>query len=192
MQRRETVELVQDNVGDSVALQFYHDAVAIAVGLVAHVGNAFNALVAHQFRHLLDHQLLVHLIGNFRDDNRFAVSLELFDMHPAAHDDGAASGRVGGMDAGPAQHNAAGRKIRPGNMLKHFRELNLGLFDQRQTAVDDFAEIMRGNVRRHADGDAASAIDQKVRELRRQDFRLGRRGIVILLEINRFLVDIFE
>ena len=36
-------------------------------------------------------------------------------------------------------------------------------------AVDDLAEIVRRDVGRHADGDAAGAVDQQVREARRQD-----------------------
>jgi hypothetical protein len=70
LQRRVAVELVQDDIGIGIALQLDDDAVALAVGFVAQVGNALDALVAHQFGHLLDHRRLVHLIGNLGDDDR--------------------------------------------------------------------------------------------------------------------------
>ena len=65
LQRRETIELVEHDVGHRVALELDHDAVAVAVALVAQVGNAVDVLVAHQFGDALDHRRLVHLIGNF-------------------------------------------------------------------------------------------------------------------------------
>ena len=102
LQRREAVELVEDDLGVGVALQLDHDAVALPVALVADVGDALDALVAHQFGHLLDHRRLVHLIGNLGDDDGLAVAAALLHMHLAAHDDGAAAGRIGGIDAGAA------------------------------------------------------------------------------------------
>ncbi|MCR6650572.1 MAG: hypothetical protein NVV73_03250 [Cellvibrionaceae bacterium] len=62
LQRRVAIELVQDHVGIGVALQLDDDAIALPVALVADVGDALDALVAHQFGHLLDHRGLVHLI----------------------------------------------------------------------------------------------------------------------------------
>ena len=70
LQRREAVELVEDDVGIGVALQLDDDAVALAVAFVADVGDALDALVAHQLGHLLDHRRLVHLVGNLGDDDR--------------------------------------------------------------------------------------------------------------------------
>ena len=61
LQRREAIELVEDHVGIGVALQLDDDAIALPVAFVANVGNALDALVAHQFGHLLDHRRLVHL-----------------------------------------------------------------------------------------------------------------------------------
>ena len=79
LQRREAIELVEDHVGNGVALQLDDDAEALAVAFVADVGDAFDALVAHQLGHLLDHRRLVHLVGNLGDDDRFAVAAHLLD-----------------------------------------------------------------------------------------------------------------
>ena len=82
LQRREAVELVQHHVGHGVALQLDDDAIALAVAFVAHVGNAFDPLLAHQLGDPLDHRGLVHLVGNLGDDDRFAVLADRLDRRP--------------------------------------------------------------------------------------------------------------
>ena len=192
LQRREAVELVQDHVGIGVALQLDDDAIALAVALVANVGDALDALVAHQLGHLLDHRRLVHLVGHLGDDDGFAIVAALLDVDAAAHDDRAAAGRVGAVDARAAEDDAAGREIRPGNDLHQRLQVDRRVVDQGDGAVDHFAEIVRRNVGRHADGDAARAVDQQVREARRQDLRLALGAVVVVLEIDRVLVDVVE
>ena len=192
LQRREAIELVEDHVGIGVALQLDDDAVALAVAFVADVGNALDALVAHQLGHLLDHRRLVHLERDFGDDDRLAVAAHLLDRNLAAHDDRAAPGRIGAVDAGAAEDDAAGREVRAGNDLHQFRQVHRRIVDQRDRAVDDLAEIVRRDVGRHADGDAAGAVDQQVGEARRQDTRLAARRVVVVLEIDGVLVDVLE
>ena len=51
---------------------------------------------------------------------------------------------------------------------------------------------MRRDVGRHADGDAGAAVEQQVRQARRQHLRLLRRGVVVRLEIDGVLVDVGE
>ena len=64
LQRGEAPELVEHHVGDRVALDLDDDAHAVAVGFVAQVGNALDALLAHELGDLLDQRRLVDLIGN--------------------------------------------------------------------------------------------------------------------------------
>ena len=59
-------------------------------------------------------------------------------------------------------------------------------------ARDHLAQIVRRDVGRHADRDAAGAVDQHVGEARRQDLRLVARSVIIGGEIDRVLVDIVE
>ncbi len=51
---------------------------------------------------------------------------------------------------------------------------------------------MRRNVRRHADGDAACPVDQKVRKFCRHNDGLGERAVVVVAEVDRFLVEVIE
>ncbi len=83
-------------------------------------------------------------------------------------------------------------KSGPGNMLHQLVERDVGLVHHRQQGVDRLAEIVRRNVGRHADGDAARAVDQKVGEARRQDDRLLLLLVVVRLEVDGVLVEVFE
>jgi len=110
----------------------------------------------------------------------------------AAHQDRAAAGRIGGQDARTAENDRPGREIRTGNEFHQLFQRDRRIVDHRHTAVDDLAEIVRRDVRRHADGDAAGTIDEEVRETRRKDDRLPFAAVVIVLEVDRFLVDILQ
>src|SRR5262249_25385368 len=112
LQGGEAVELVEHHVRLGVAAQLYDDPVAVAIGLVAHVGNAVDLPFADQLGDPLHHVGLVHLVRNFGDDDGFALPADRFDTVLAAHDDGAAAQMISGADAGAAQDDAAGRKIR--------------------------------------------------------------------------------
>ena len=110
----------------------------------------------------------------------------------AAHHDRAAAEMIGRADALAAENDAAGREIRTRHDVDEIVDAERGIVDQRDAGVDDFAEIVRRDVGRHADGDAAGAVDQKVRKLRRQDRRLVLGIVVVGLEIDGVLVDIVE
>ena len=192
LQRREPVELVQHHVGHGIALQLDDDAKTVAVGFVAQVGNAFDLLLAHQFGDALDHGRLVHLVGNFGDDDRLAILADGVDRHLAAHHDRAAAEVIGGADALVAEDDAAGRKIRTRNDLDEVVDPERGVVDQRDAGVDHLAEIVRRDVGGHADRDAAGAVDEQVGEFRRQDHRLLLGAVIVRLEVDRVLVDVVE
>ncbi len=61
LQRRVLVELVQQHLGDGVALEIDDDAHALAIGLVAEVGDAVELALVHQLGDALDQAGLVHL-----------------------------------------------------------------------------------------------------------------------------------
>ncbi len=160
LQRREAVELVEHHVRHGLALELDHDPEAVAVGFVAQVGDAFDLLLAHQLGDPLDHAGLVHLVGNLRDDDRLALLAHGLELDLAAHHDGAAAEVIGGADALPSQDGAAGRKIRPRNDADQIVDAERGVVDQRHAGVDDLAEIVRRDIGRHADRDAAGAVGQ--------------------------------
>ena len=96
------------------------------------------------------------------------------------------------MDARAPQNNAAGGKIRALDDVHHIRHVHVRPVDQGERGIDDFAQIVRRDVGRHADGDAAGAIDQKMRKLRRQDRGFLDRFVVVRPPVDRVLVDVVQ
>ena len=192
LQRREAIELVEHDVALGVALELDHHAIAVAVGLVAQVGDAVDLLVAHQFGDALDHGRLVHLIRNFRNDDRLALLADGLEGDLAAHHHRAAAGVVGAADAGAAENDAAGREIRARHDLDQVVDADGRIVDHRHAGVDHLAQIVRRNIGRHADRDAAGAVDQQIGKARRQHHRLVLVAVVVGLEIDGVLVDVVE
>ncbi len=91
-----------------------------------------------------------------------------------------------------AEDDAAGREIRPQHDGIEIVDAQSRIADQRHAGVDQFAEIMRRNIGRHADGDAAGAVDQEIGIARRQHHRLVFVAVIIGLEVDGVLVDVVE
>ncbi len=84
LQLRVLEQVVQHDVGHFAALQLDDDADTVAIGFVANVRDAFDHLVAHQFRELLLEQRLVHLIRELGDDDLRAIGLaDRLDVRPS-------------------------------------------------------------------------------------------------------------
>ena len=64
------------------------------------------------------------------------------------------------------------------------------VLDQPDDAVHHLAQVVRRDVGRHADGDAGRAVDQQVRDGRRQDGRLLGGLVVVRDEIDRLLLEV--
>ncbi len=188
----EAPKLVQHHVGDSIALQLDDDAHALAVGLVAQVGDALDALLADQLGDALDQRRLVDLVGDLGDDERLALLAQRLGVHLRADDHRAAPGGVGGTDAGAPENGAAGREIRPRHQLDQLLEAHVRLVDQRQAGVDHLDEVVRRDVGRHADRDAAGTVDEQVGEACRQDGGLVLLAVVVRLEVDGVRVDVLE
>ena len=77
LQRRHLPEVVQDHLRDGVLLELDDDAHALAVGLVADVGDALDLLVADQLGDLLDQPRLVDLVRDLGGDDRLAPGLRV-------------------------------------------------------------------------------------------------------------------
>ena len=121
-----------------------------------------------------------------------APAADLLDAGARADDHRAAALVVGLARAGAAEDQRAGREVRRRDELHQVGDRELGVLDQRQRRVDHLAEVVRRDVGRHADGDAGGAVDQHVREARRQHGRLHVLAVVVRLEVDRLLVDVGE
>ena len=189
LQRGVAVELAQHDIVARVALEFDDDAHAVAVRLVAQGGDPLDALVAHRIGDLFDQPRLVDLIGDLDDDDHPVV---LFGDDPPAHGYGAPAGAVGGADAGPADDQPAGGKIRPRDVRHQVFDRQVRVVEERKAGGDDLAQIMGRDIGGHADGDAAGAVHEQVGEARRQDRRLAGGLVVVRLEVDGVLVEVFQ
>ena len=190
LHRGKAEQLVQHYLGGGVAFQFHDNPYAVAVGFVLNVRDAFDPFFACGLGDAFDHRGLVHLIGDLVDDDGKAVLADLLDAGLGADDDAAAPLKVGFARAGPAQHGAAGGKVWAGHIVDQLLGGQVGVFDQRQRGIDNLAQIVRRDVGGHADRNAARAVDQHVREARRQNGGFFLLAVIVVLEIDCFLVDV--
>ena len=141
----------------------------------------------------LDQVRLVDLVGDLGDDDlRPARRLLLLDHGPRAHDDAAAAGLVGLLDALAAVDVPAGREVRALDHLPELRDGGVGVVDQQLDRLGDFLEVVRRDVGRHADRDAGRAVDEQVRDLGGQDRRLLEPVVEVGLEVDGVLVDVLQ
>ena len=111
---------------------------------------------------------------------------------PRALHDGAFTLTIGGACTARTEDKRRGREIRGRDDFYQFVDGDRGIVDIGQAGLDHFAQIVWRDVGRHADGDTASAIYQKVRETGRQNLRLFTAAVIIWLEIDSVLVEIIQ
>ena len=185
-------QTVQHHLGIGLPLQFDDDAHTGAVGLVADVGDALQALVVDLVGHVLDEHPLVDLVGDLRDDNPGAVLAELLKVGSGPEGQAALARGVGGPDAGPAQNDALGGEIGAGDVLHQVGQSGLGVVQDADAGVDDLGEVVGRDVGGHAHGDAGGTVDQQVGEPAGQDSWLLAGLIEVGVPVHGLLFDIPE
>jgi hypothetical protein len=191
LQGRLLEELVDDDLGLLAALQLDDDA-GVLVGLVAQVADPVQLLLAHELGDARDQVGSVHVVGDLGDDDLLHAALHLLGVGLAADaDDALARPQVAEDGLAPGD-DAARREIRA---LHDVAELVHG--DGRPVEdgagrVDDLAQVVGRDVRRHADRDAGRAVHQQVRQRGGEDRRLGRRLLVVGGEVDRVLLDVLQ
>ena len=185
------VELVQDDRGGLVPLQVEDDADPLAVRLVPEVGDPADLLLLDEFGDLLDEVRLVDLVGKLGDDDALPVVPGiLLDQGARPHPDDPPPRPVGGEDPLPAVDEPGRREVRPLDVVHQPVDGDFGVADQRDRPVDHLPEVVGRDVRRHADGDAAGAVEEQQRDLRRQDGRLLQGFVVVGHEIDGVLLQV--
>ena len=178
--------------GFGAALQFDHDAHAVAVALVANIADIVDHLVVHQFGNAFNQLRLVDLVGNLGDDDRVLVLREVLDRSLGAHHEAPAPGAIGFGNAAASVDEAGCREIRSLHVLQQVSQRGVRIVHQRDAAVHDLRQIVRGNVGRHADGDAVRSVHQQVGNSGRQHHRLDRGVVEVGDEIDGVLVDVSQ
>ena len=87
---------------------------------------------------------------------------------------------------------AGGGEIRPLDVLAELADGRLGIVDQDLDRLGHFPQIVRRDIGRHADRDAARAVHQQIGNLGRQHGRLPEPVVEVGLEIDGVLVDVLQ
>ena len=191
LHRRQRVELVQDDLGVLAALQLHHHPDAVAVRLVAQVGDAFDLLLVDELGDALDQLGLVDLVGDLRDDDRFLVAPRGFlDGSFGPHLDDAPTGLVGVPNALGAVDEGGGGEVGPREFLHELAERGVGMLDQLDGRIHDLGEVVRRDVGCHAHGNTGRAVDEEIGKLRRQDHGLDQGPVVVGRPVDGLLVDV--
>ena len=192
LQLRVLKQVVEHHAGHGVAPQVVHDAHAVAVAFVAHVGNALNLLVVDERGGLLNHRRLVHHVGNFGDDNLLLAGLGRLKRGLGAHDYPPAPGLKRLLHALVAVNDAPRREVRRRDVLHQLRNGDVLVVEVSHNAVHHLGHVVGRHVGGHAHGNAGSAVHQQVRKLGGQHARLLQRVVEVGLKVHRVLVEVAE
>ena len=193
LQRRVSVELVENHLGHRVALDLDHHAHAAAIGFVAQIRDPLDLFLVHELGDHFDHARLVQLIGNLGDDDGRPVLADLLEGGAPAQQNDAAPAMEAAVHAGRPHDDAAGGEVGRGHVvLHHLLDRDLGFVDVGDAGVDHLAQVVGRDVGGHADRDPAGAIDQEVGKARRQHHRLAVVLVVVGAEVDRVLIDVLD
>jgi len=186
------VKLVQDHAAHRAALDADLDAETDALaGDVGDRRNAVDPLVLDQLGDLLNQRTLVDRIGNFGDDD-LLDTVFFNDIGLGADFDAAAPGLIELAQRIAAADDCAGREVGSGQMFHQFIDGGLGIVEQADRRVNHFAQVVGRNAGGHADADAGGAVDEKLRETGRKDFRLLLRLVEVRKHVDGVFFDIEE
>ena len=190
LELRVLVEIVQNHFRLLAALDLNDNAHAIAVRLVADVGDALDFLVLHQLRDALNDLGFVDLEGNLGDDDLNFFLGGTLDGRLGAHGELAAAGAVGVFDPALAVNVGAGGEVRAGNERQHLVDGSRGLVQQQDGGFDDLRQVVRRNLGGHAHGDSVRSVDQQAGNPRGQDGGLLRGLVEVGNEIHGVFLDV--
>ena len=120
-------------------------------------------------------------MGNSRDDD-VAAHGKIGCSHP----DGALPGLVHRADlVRRGDDLGLGRIVGAREDLHEIRRGRIGMIDELDAGRRDLARVVRRDVGRHADRDAGDAVEEYVREHRRQELRLVMRSVKVRHPVDR-------
>ena len=186
------IKVIKHNLGLLTTFQLDDDAHAVAVAVVEDVGDALDTLFIDHRGDLLEQFRFVDLVRNLGDHDLLAILAHALDGGLGAQFQLAAALGVCVVDAVATEDVAAGREIGAGHHLEDLRERRVGMLDQLDGGTDDFRQVVRRKVGRHADGDAGRSINQQVGNARGKDFGFNFAIVVIRFEIDGLKVEVFE
>jgi hypothetical protein len=138
---------------DRARARLEHDA-HVGGALVADIRKHGHLLRVDEIGDPLDQPALLHLVGDLGDDDLPLAAAEILDEPPRPEPEGAAPGAVGLLDRGARlDADPARGEVGPLDEVHQLLVGRVRMLHQMQAGPDELVEIVRGNVRRHADRD---------------------------------------
>jgi len=197
------IETVLEHLRIDIAVPGRDDDTDRLIAFIAHIFQDRQLLVVDQGRDLLDQLALLHLIGNFADDQlpgaaaqflyagRFPDALIILAGRKARTGAERAAPRGIGFrnDCGTIHQHAASGEVRPLHHCHQRRMIRIGIVDQQAGGIEYFGHIMRRYAGRHAHCNAAGAIGKQVGEKAGEYLRLFILAIIGRAKIDRAFVQ---
>ena len=192
---RMLIKLIQYDIRICVTTEINHNSHSLTVGMIIDTRDSVDFLIAHKLGDFLYQPRLIHHIRKFCDDNLTLAVWQSLDIGNCADTDLSASGPVGIFNSAHPENLGASRKIRSLDDMHDFIKGGLSvlfnlIIDDFDYSTNNLPEIMRRNIRCHADSDSRCAIDQKIRNSCRKNGRLFFRIIEVRNKVNRILVHV--
>ena len=186
------VELIEKNLRVDVLFEFDDDAHAVSVRFFSQIADAFKTFVFDLIGYVFDEFCFVDLIRYLGDDDAALAVCHLFDFRLRAKHARASAGAIRLLDGVSAKHERSRGEIRRGNVFHKVVNRCVGILQERDGGVDNFAEIVRRNGRCHTDCDTVRAVDEQVGESRRQHCGLLACVVEVGIEVNRLFVYVAD
>jgi hypothetical protein len=159
-------------------------------GDIFHVEKRRQLARQHHIGNPLDERSLVHRVRNAGDVQRPPATGRRTLFPRRAQPNRAGAGLVDLLDLlGGIQDLTAGRKVWTFDVAAQLCTAQVRVVEQFDERRADLRQVVRRNVGRHSNGDPRRAVDEQVRNTRRQHDRFGLRAVVIRPEVHRALLD---
>ena len=106
------VQVIQNNLWNSISFEVQNDAHTLTVGLIAHVRDAFDFLLVDCLSNLLLEKTLVDLVRNLGNNKALATTLDLLNVNLCTDRNRTAASLVGVLDTLSTHDDAACWEIR--------------------------------------------------------------------------------
>ena len=164
LQLRVLVQLIQYDCRVRVTLQLDYNAHTVTVGLVAQVGDSLHPLFVNKLRNALNQPCLVYHVRYLRNHKPLSALAVFLYIHSRAYADFAPARVVYGADSALAHYLRAGREVRALDVLHKLVYRDFRIVDNRNNTVNYLGEVVRRNIRSHADRNTVRAVYQKMRK----------------------------
>ena len=130
------------------------------------------------------------MVRELANNDLHATVLAFFNCNGGSHFHRATPCAVRIHDSGTAENACTGREIGSLNEGHQIVRRRVGVIDDVNHRVDNFAKIMRRNIGGHANSDALAAINQQVREPGREHHWLFGSAVVVRHHVDGVFVDV--